>query len=437
MDDKTCLKREIASCKRKYNIRLLLENGITGMAIGGIFAMLFEGVSLIFPFYYAHVLALSGMVVGIVAGIIRAFQNRCTMKKAALQMDAFGFQERILTAYENLQKEDPFAVMQRADALRQLRDRPDRIQISVKPKRRCVLALVTALFLTAVLAGIPSPVKEQAVKQHAILREAREKAKEVEKTLEALKNADESNLSEEQKLALQELIESLQCSAKEFQQADTKEALSGAEQKLSYKYEQAAETLGEQTLADAGISISQEGKNADGENSTGNPKTGTASGESSEIPGTQSGTENGANSTESTTGSEHTDGKENRQGEGSGSGDGTGNGQGEGNGAGSGSGQGEGSGSGGGRGTGSSNTTHDYVSVPNQLGDDKSITGEKGDSKDSDYYKAQNGLAWKGDHVDLDSVAGEYQKNAYEGISQGKYPSGMENVIRNYFENLN
>lgn len=81
--------------------------------------------------------------------------------------------------------------------------------------------------------------------------------------------------------------------------------------------------------------------------------------------------------------------------------------------------------------------THDYVSVPNKLGNDSSITKDKGDSKNSDYYKAKNGLAWKGEHVDLDSVVGDYTKEAYEGIANGKYPAGMEDVIRNYFENLN
>ena len=42
-----------------------------------------------------------------------------------------------------------------------------------------------------------------------------------------------------------------------------------------------------------------------------------------------------------------------------------------------------------------------------------------------------------GEHVDLDSVVGDYTKEAYEGIANGKYPAGMEDVIRNYFENLN
>ena len=76
------------------------------------------------------------------------------------------------------------------------------------------------------------------------------------------------------------------------------------------------------------------------------------------------------------------------------------------------------------------------MSVPNKLGNDSSITKDKGDSKNSDYYKAKNGLAWKGEHVDLDSVVGDYTKEAYEGIANGKYPAGMEDVIRNYFENL-
>ncbi len=39
--------------------------------------------------------------------------------------------------------------------------------------------------------------------------------------------------------------------------------------------------------------------------------------------------------------------------------------------------------------------------------------------------------------MDYNSVIGEYTDNAYEGIARGRYPSGMESVIRDYFENLN
>jgi hypothetical protein len=46
-------------------------------------------------------------------------------------------------------------------------------------------------------------------------------------------------------------------------------------------------------------------------------------------------------------------------------------------------------------------------------------------------------LAWEGSHVSYESVIGSYTENAYEGIQQGKYPSGMEDVIKDYFGSLN
>ncbi len=39
--------------------------------------------------------------------------------------------------------------------------------------------------------------------------------------------------------------------------------------------------------------------------------------------------------------------------------------------------------------------------------------------------------------MDYNSVISQYTNRAFEGITRGKYPSGMESVIRDYFENLN
>lgn len=77
------------------------------------------------------------------------------------------------------------------------------------------------------------------------------------------------------------------------------------------------------------------------------------------------------------------------------------------------------------------------MSIPNAVADDPALTGDKNGDQDSDYYRQQNGLAWEGEHVDYNSVIGAYTDSAYEGIAGGRYPSGMENVIRDYFENLN
>ena len=235
-------------------------------------------------------------------------------------------------------------------------------------------------------------------------------------------------MTKEQKKALQELIQSLALSQKEMQQADTKQSLASAGQKLSYKYGQAAQISG----ADALASVL---KNIQVNTNTGN-QLAQGDVQSTTQNTTQSGTQRGESTQSSETSSQDSgDGEDSGSGkDGSGSGNGSGNGTGKGKGSGNGSGTGNGTGSG--RGTGSGGGTHDYVSVPNKLGNDSSITKDKGDSKNSDYYKAKNGLAWKGEHVDLDSVV-DYTKEAYEGIANGKYPAGMEDVIRNYFENLN
>jgi hypothetical protein len=39
--------------------------------------------------------------------------------------------------------------------------------------------------------------------------------------------------------------------------------------------------------------------------------------------------------------------------------------------------------------------------------------------------------------VSHEAVIGSYEKNAYEGIAAGKYPSGMEEVIKDYFASFN
>ena len=440
MDDKSYLIQEIRSCKKRKNLAQFLNFVTVGAAAGGCAAVILEGLSIFVPFYAVHRVSLAAICVGMICGTGFAIRKRCSMKQAAHQMDGFGFQERILTAYERLGQDGMFDQMQRADAAGMLRKNQEKIQIPVRPESRKIVALVLALGLSAALAFVPSQAKDTAAARHAITQEAKEKQKEAKKVEEALKNADTSSMTKEQKEQLQKLIESLELSQKELQQADTAQELAAAEQKLSYKYEQAAESVSADVLAAAGFT----GENASagaatGENTpTGGQPSADTGQTGSQAASTQQSSENTGGSGESQNGNSQNGNGNGNNGNGqNGNGNGSGNGNGNGNGTGSGNGNGSGSGSGSGRGTGSSDQSHDYVSVPNKVGNDSAANGSKGDSKDSDYYKAKNGLAWEGDHVDLDSVVGDYTKNAYEGIANGKYPAGMEDVIRSYFENLN
>lgn len=141
---------------------------------------------------------------------------------------------------------------------------------------------------------------------------------------------------------------------------------------------------------------------------------------------------------------------QNPNGNGAGSGDGDGNGNGDGSGNGDGNGQGSGmkGGQGGGKGTGGGwnygsnkgterETSYDgeMVSVPKETGDDDNLTGK---NQEGTNYSVNGGsLAWSGNQVQYDQVIGEYQDQAMTDIENSDYPSGVQGIIKSYFEELN
>lgn len=407
------------------------------------------------------------------------------MKKAAGRLDSFGLKERMLTAYENLDKEDGFALLQRQDAYRHYERVRGEVRISVVPDRRHVLALFVAAVAAVGIGVIPSPVREQAEATHQVKEEAKEEREELEELLDALESVDMESLTEAQKAELQELLDTMELSREELAGVDTWESLSAATGRLDYKYQQAAQSLsglagqleypdmagvaGAEALAKALADAAQNDQqmastgtasgNPDGEDGQNGEGAYGGSGENGSGGENGQGGENGSGTGDGQNGGNNPgegsgqNGENNAGGGGQSGGNGSGGGQsgengsggesggnGEGSsggGNGQGSGDSSGGGAGGGRGTGSSDTAHDYVSIPGAVADDSSLTGNKTGDQDSDYYRQQNGLAWEGDHVEYSSVIGEYTDSAYEGIANGKYPSGMETVIRDYFENLN
>ena len=136
------------------------------------------------------------------------------MVQAAQQIDRFGFQERIVTAYGRIGKEGSIDRMQRSDAVHMLQEDHAWKKARVCPDRRKLVALFLSLGLALVLSFVPSPAHKQAQQRHAIRQEAREKEKEIQKVMDVLKQTDTSSMTKEQKKALQELIQSLALSQK-------------------------------------------------------------------------------------------------------------------------------------------------------------------------------------------------------------------------------
>lgn len=473
MDIRKVLIEQIRRCRNRMNLARIIDCGILFAAAGGVPGMLCELFSLLWPFYYAHLAAGLCFGAGLLAGIGYALYRRADMSQAARRLDSFGMKERMITAYEWMDRGDEageiFAEPQRQDAWACYERLRDRIRIPLWPDKRHVLALLLSAALVAALGIIPSPVRERAGIRHQVQEQVKEELEELEKLVDALEGVDMDILTQEQRERLQEIAESMRRSGEELKGAESWESLAAATERLDYKYGQAQQSLEQlaaqmenpeaagvasvQALAQAASpngaqQVSPQAAVSPGQNGSGTQGTGDGggSGEQGSDPGDGSRQGDGSGTGD---GSGQGDGSGTRdvpgQGDGNGSGDssgqgdgsGTGDGSGQGDGNGSGDGSGQGDGLGGGRGTGSSNAVHDYVSIPNAVGDDPSLTGNKYGDENSDYIRQQNGLAWEGEHVDYNSVIGQYTDSAYEGIVSGKYPTGMESVIRDYFENLN
>lgn len=456
MDERNYLLQEIRRSRRKLNIAKTLDTCTCFLACAGVAATVLEAVSIWVPFYYVHWCAGVALLVAVAAGLVYSVVKRAGMHEAARKMDTFGLQERVQTAYEQMEDESAFACMQRQDAAKKLRGKVEKKEICIRllPDKRHLTAAALSLVLACGLAFIPSQARETASQRHAIHQEAKEKQKELSELTDALEKMDTSTLTEEQKAKLSELQEALNRSMQELARADSREALDAAKNKLGFKLEQTSQSLAnlasqmskEQQAAIA-QALAKAAADAAGKSSGSNGTQSASNGGSNGTPGAGNGSSgdgnngnnsngNGSNGNNGSGDGNSPDGDNNGNGSGNGSGDGS-NGDGSnGNGSGHGNGNGNGSGNGSGRGTGQGGGTHDYVSVPNAVGNDENLTGNKTGEENGDSYRAQNGLVWEGDHVSLDSVIGDYTKDAYEGISSGRYPSGMEDVIKDYFKNL-
>lgn len=458
MDERNYLLQAIRRSRRKLNMAKTLDTCTCFLACAGVAAIVLEAASIWIPFYYVHLCAGIALLVAFLAGLVYSIVKRVGMHEAARRIDTFGLQERVQTAYEQMEDESTFACMQRRDAAEKLRVKCERKEIHIGwiPDKRHLIAAALSLGLACGLAFIPSQARETASQRHAIHQEAKEKQKELSELADALEQMDTSTLTDEQKAKLSELQEALNRSMQELARADSREALDAAKNKLGFKLEQTSQSLAnlasqmskEQQAAIA-QALAKAAADAAGKSSGSNGTQSASNGGSNGTPGTGDGSSgdgnngsngNGSNGNNANGDGNGSDGDNNGNGSGNGSGDGSNgdgsNGNGSGNGNGNGNGNENGSGNGSGRGTGQGGGTHDYVSVPNAVGNDENLTGNKTGDENGDSYRAQNGLVWEGDHVSLDSVIGDYTKDAYEGISSGRYPSGMEDVIKDYFKNL-
>lgn len=445
MDQKTFVKA-IQNCRRRLSLAGFLSRLVSALCIGAIVGILFQVMSFMIPLYYARLYAVVALFLALATAAVVAYVKRTGMEQAALVMDSFGFEERIVTAYGNLEKEGALIELQRADAMRQLLARQDNIRIALLPPWKKTGTLLGLLAVLSVLALLPAEMKDRAEKMHNARQEAKEKVEEIGELVEALEQLAQEELAPEQQALLQEMTEALQISQSEFLQASSDDMVQAATEKLNYRYEDVGSQLAElaQSLQNgAAVSpVTEASLQALAEKMQGLGGAQFAqgnTGQSGQNGGGQNG-QPGSNGNQGGNGQNGSNGSQSGNGQNGSNGNQGGNGQNDSGGQNGNGGQNGGSGNGGsgsGRGTGTNSTPHDYVSVPNDIADSGNLTGNAVDHSASEYFRGQNGLSWEGTHISHEAVIGSYEQNAYEGIAAGKYPSGMEEIIKEYFSNFN
>lgn len=420
----------IHAFQRRMNIASVLQKSIAALCIGAAAGILFQAAALVVPFYYASLYSGLALVLSLLTALVLAYVKRISPEQAALAMDSFGFDERIITAYECLGQEGVLVRLQREDAMNQLAEHQDRIRLALLPSWKKPVLLLGFLAVMSGLALLPSAVKERARELHEVRKEAREQMKELDELASSLDKLAQEEISQEQKNTLQEMLGSLEASRTEFEQADSAKLLFAATNKLEYKYAMMGSELEEfakrlrdgvaaspmtaesmQVLAErmqelGGMQLAkgtgaQTGSNQQGQSGSQNGQGSSGSQAGQNGNGSQNG-QNGSGSQTTQSGNQMSDHSK-----------------------------------GSGRGVGSDSTPHDYVSVPNDITDSGNLTGNAANHEASEYFRAQNGLGWEGEHTTYESVLGSYEQKAYEGIDAGQYPSNMEEVIKEYFSSFN
>ncbi len=215
--------------------RMLLRHFIRFIMLGLIGALaqtvLWLGASFIIPIHYvwnkSAACGVGVLLILIAAGVF----FRPSMKDAAHEADRRGLQERVITAYERMELNDVFSVMQREDTIRKLKDFDTRI-IPVVPPNRWIYCVVVLALLLVIGFVIPNPQRDIIERQIRVEKVIEKQAEKLQEKVEDNLTGD-VGLTEEEKQELIELVNRLADTLR--QTRDYKEALkeiSRAEQNL-------------------------------------------------------------------------------------------------------------------------------------------------------------------------------------------------------------
>lgn len=419
------IKQFIYRVRNRIRKQFIIDNLIKFVEGGMLIAVILSLIALVVPFYYAIVVAALVLVASFLMGIIWGVKKTPKPMKAALLVDAKGYQEKISTAFYLQGKEDVFSSMQKKDAMKIIDQFHIEKEFSIRIawKRVGIFLLLTVVFVISSL--LDTPAKQEALVKHDVKKEAKERIDHLEK-LE--KELDKKTELEEKDVAM--IKEEIESAKKELQAVESYEELEKVQAQTNQRMEMASREVKDETLKEMlenTVKDMEEVEEAEEERQ--NLKKTTENRNNTDYATANANAQNNNQSGNQNNGSQ-------RQGNSAqGNDEQNSNGQGR-HMAGD---------------EASDNQDVSGMDYSNQYGKDSLQNQEEDTTTSSDELsgddkarmdndnnqKSNQEQIWSGDKVNYDEVSGEYKEKAYKKVNGSTYPSKLKDKIKNYFDGLN
>lgn len=251
------IKQFVYRVRARLREQQIITNLIKFVGAGLLAAVVISLISLVIPFYYAVPVAVGIVAVFFIVGMIVGICKAPSLMEAALQADAKGHKEKISTAFFLQNKEDPFSVLQKKDALKVIEAFPIRREFPIHFQWKQVLLVFGLALIFGISSMIDTPAREAAEVRNEVAKEAKEDIAHLEKIEKKLE--DSSEISETEAAKIKEQIETAK---KELSKADSREDLKKAEDRITKKMEMASEKTENRTLSETLNDAAKEVKEA-------------------------------------------------------------------------------------------------------------------------------------------------------------------------------
>lgn len=173
------IARTLAPWRRRIRVARALQWCARGLGLGSAAAILALLVARFVPWADANTVAAASIGLGGFGGLVAGYLAPLSPRQVALVADwAAGLADRATTAWELREHHEPFALLQRADALARLRDADPRA-VATRISRRDLAVLVALAGIVAIAALAPNPMLDVLRRQQAERARIQEAANEV------------------------------------------------------------------------------------------------------------------------------------------------------------------------------------------------------------------------------------------------------------------